>query len=219
MDELDDESDEQPEVLISAIEHFSYCPRQCALIYVEQVWDENVFTIRGRHVHERVEAGETTEAHGVRTLRSIPLWSERHGIRGKADAVEFHGETAYPVEYKSGSRQGAHAALQLCAQALCLEEMLGCEVPRGALYFYATRRRQEVVLDAELRRRTLTIVAAIRAQLLAQRLPDAPNDARCRECSLLTSCMPAVVAETARLRGLQGALFVPLSSGDNEIAY
>jgi CRISPR-associated exonuclease Cas4 len=122
------------EVPISAIEHYSYCPRQCALIHVEQVFEENVFTIRGRLAHERVEQGEETSASGVRVFRDVPLWSERLGLRGKADVVEMRPEGPYPVEYKVGKRHGAHADLQLCAQALCLEEMLASTVERGAIF-------------------------------------------------------------------------------------
>jgi CRISPR-associated exonuclease Cas4 len=199
--------DDQLEVPISAIEHYSYCPRQCALIHVEQTYDENVYTIRGQLAHERVDAGAASSGRGVRTVRSIPLWSERLGLRGKADLVEFRATGPYPVEYKVGPRRGRHANLQLCAQALCLEEMLGVAVPRGALFSHAARRRFEVEFDAALRSKTEQAVAEVRTMLLEQRLPAAPNDARCKHCSLLNSCLPSVVAEAARLRGLQGTLF------------
>lgn len=195
------------EVLISAIEHYSYCPRQCALIHVEQTYDENIFTMRGKLQHERVDSGDDAANRGVETLRAIPLWSERYGLRGKADAVEMRPDGPYPIEYKSGKRHGGHADLQLCAQALCLEEMLGVHVQRGAIYYAAARRRHEVVFSDDLRQRTLQIVAAIRTMLIEQRLPDAPNDERCPNCSLINACLPYVVAEGARMRGLQGALF------------
>jgi CRISPR-associated exonuclease Cas4 len=208
MPELEDElGDFDLEVPISALEHYSYCPRQCALIHVEQTFDENVFTIRGLLAHERVEGGEDTVSRSVRTVRGIPLWSERYGLRGKADLVEFRGEGPYPVEYKVGRRRGDHADLQLCAQALCLEEMLGVAVPRGAVFYHAVRRRQEVAFGEALRGRTLVAIDAIRTILAAQRLPPAPNDARCKNCSLINSCLPSVVGESARLRGLQGSLF------------
>lgn len=211
IDELDDSLLEVP---ISALEHYSYCPRQCALIHVEQTFDENVYTIRGRLVHDRVDSGEETSADGVRTLRSIPVWSQRHGLRGLADAVEFRATGPYPVEYKSGRRHSRHAAIQLCAQALCLEEMLETTVERGAVFYHAARRREEVLFDDALRQATLRTAEQVRAMLLAQAVPSAPNDARCPDCSLIDSCMPAVVAERNRLRGLQGALFVPAVVGD-----
>lgn len=210
---LDDEwLDAEIEVPISAIEHYSYCPRQCALIHVEQTFDENQFTIPGKQAHERVDAGEDTVRAGVRVARSIPVWSERHGLRGKSDIVEFRTAGPYPVEYKVGRRRAAHAELQLCAQAICLEEMLGVEVPRGAVYHHAERRRYEVEFTEDLRIRTLAIAASIRRVLREQSLPPAPNDARCPNCSLLNACLPSVVGETARLRGLQGALFRPITS-------
>jgi CRISPR-associated exonuclease Cas4 len=201
--------DDDWEIPVSAIEHYSYCPRQCALIHVEQTFDENLFTIRGHLAHERVDAGDDTVRSDVRVMRSVPIWSERLGLRGKADLVEFRPEGPYPVEYKVGRRKGIHADLQLCAQALCLEEMLDVSIPRGAVFYHAERRRYEVRLDEALRRRTLQAIEAIRSILRDQRLPPAVNDARCPNCSLLHACLPSVVGEPARLRGLQGALFHP----------
>lgn len=197
------------DVSISAIEHYSYCPRQCALIHVEQTFEENVFTVRGRLAHERTDAAEPSVERGVRTLRGIPLWSERYGLRGKADLVELRADGPYPVEYKVGRRRGVHADLQLCAQALCLEEMLERPVTVGAIYYHAERRRHEVSLDSSLRSQTVAAIEAVRTMLQQQQLPTAPNDARCRECSLLDACLPSVVADTPHLRGLQGSLFVP----------
>lgn len=202
--------DEPIEVPISAIEHYSYCPRQCALIHVEQTFDDNEFTIRGRLVHSRVDSGDEGVMRGVRVVRGIPIWSERLGIRGKADLVEMRPDAPYPVEYKVGPHRGIHAVLQLCAQALCLEEMLGVPVPCGALYSYAERHRREFDFTQELRQRTEAVIAAIRELLTAQRLPPAPNDARCRNCSLIHSCLPGVVGEPARVRGWQSILFTPL---------
>jgi CRISPR-associated exonuclease Cas4 len=205
------------EVPISALEHWSYCPRQCGLIHVEQTFDENLYTIRGRLAHERVDAGvPTSEGVGIRVLRAVTLWSERLGLRGKADVIELRPDGPYPVEYKVGRRAGIHADLQICAQALCLEEMLGRPVTRGALFYGATRRRHEVVFDQQLRNRTEAAIEEIRTMLTTQSLPPAPNDRRCPKCSLLDSCLPAVVAGRDRLRGLQGSLFQPLELGDSD---
>jgi len=209
--DLFDEGGEATEVLISALEHYSYCPRQCALIHVEQTYDENMYTMRGKLMHERVDSGDAEANRGIATQRAIPLWSERYGLRGKADAVEWHAGVPYPVEYKVGRRKGEHTDIQLCAQALCLEEMLGVAVPRGAVYYGATRRRHEVVFDAALRQRTLELTTAIRAMLVAQQLPDAPNDARCTHCSLIHACLPDVVGRRERFRPLQRTLFEPLA--------
>jgi CRISPR-associated exonuclease Cas4 len=201
--------DEVIDVPISALEHYSYCPRQCALIHVEQTFEENLFTVRGQIAHEHVDAGGDTIERGVKVTRSIPLWSERLGLQGKADLVEFRPAGPYPVEYKLGRRAGIHPDLQLCAQALCLEEMLAQAVPRGAIFYHGTHRRYEVEFDAALRSVTERAIEAVRALLAAQRLPPAANDARCPRCSLLNACLPHVVGEPARLRGLQGALFRP----------
>jgi CRISPR-associated exonuclease Cas4 len=214
MDEEEWIPDDESDIPISAIEHYSYCPRQCALIHIEQVWEENQYTVRGVLAHERADSGDTSIRRDVRVLRGIPLWSDRLGLRGKADLVEFRPEGPYPVEYKVGRRQGVHPDLQLCAQALCLEEMLGQPVQRGAVFYHATRRRHEVVFDALLRERTLEAISGIRRMLRAQVLPPAPNDARCPKCSLLTACLPSAVGERPRLRGLQGSLFRPLAAPD-----
>lgn len=202
------------EVPISALEHYSYCPRQCALIHVEQTFEENIFTVKGRLAHERVDAADKEVARGVRVLRGVPLWSERHRLRGKSDVVEMRPDGPYPVEYKVGRRRGRHADLQLCAQALCLEEMLGATVSKGAVFYHAARRRYDVRIDEELREATITAIRGIRRMLKSQRLPPAPNDARCPNCSLINACLPYVVAERARLRGLQGSLFVPYDAAD-----
>ncbi|GIW07173.1 MAG: CRISPR-associated protein Cas4 [Dehalococcoidia bacterium] len=201
------------EVLISAIEHWSYCERQCALIHVEGTFEENVFTIRGAIAHERVHSGEITVEHGVRVARALPIWSDRLGIHGVADLVELRPAGPYPVEHKVGPT-GRHAALQLCAQALCLEEMFGQPVPRGALYSHASRRRVEVVFDADLRAATEAAIAAIRAMIEEARLPPAPNDRRCRHCSQRDVCLPSATGEPARLRWLQRELFTIGSDED-----
>lgn len=210
------QDDGWPDVPISAIEHYSYCPRQCALIHVEQTFDENLYTIRGAIAHERVESGETSEVGDVRVVRDIPLWSETLGLRGRADVVEFRSDGPYPVEYKVGRPHGLHADLQVCAQALCLEEMLGGAVHRGAIYHHAIRRRREVEFTAELRTRTIEVVEAIRGVLMRQHVPPAANDNRCPKCSLLNACLPSVVGEVHRMRGLQGALFRPLEVGADD---
>ena len=144
----------------------------------------------------------------MRTLRAVPLWSNQHGLRGKADVVEFPtGCPPYPVEHKVGRHRPPHADLQLCAQALCLEEMLDTEITTGAIYSHAERRRHEIAFTDKLRTHTIEIANKIRQQLIAQQLPAAVNDARCPPCSLVHTCLPAVSTQPARLRGLHGALF------------
>lgn len=179
-------------VLISALEHYSYCPRQCGLIHVEQIFDENVFTLRGRAAHDRAHEAISRTENGVRVERGLPLWSERYGLTGVADVVEFHPDgRVYPVEYKHGARQRhVHDELQLCAQALCLEEMLGLAVPEGAIYSHQSRRRREVALDEALRQLTLEVVAQVRAMHQSGNLPPPVNDRRCPRCSLIDACVP-----------------------------
>ncbi len=178
--------------MISALQHYSYCPRQCALIHVEKVFDENLYTLRGRRVHDRAHEPERVVEDGVRVERGLSLFSERLGLIGKADVIEFRpGEAPYPVEYKSGPRRGStHDDIQLCAQAMCLEEMLGCDVPRGAVYHYASRRRRKVVFDGALRSLTEETVHAVRRLLVTSNVPPPVADARCPKCSLFDACMP-----------------------------
>lgn len=200
--------DDSQIVTISALQHWSYCPRQCGLIHLEQTFDENLYTLRGRFVHERVDVPRGEERKGVRVERGLPLFCDRLGLVGKADLVEIHDGTPYPVEYKHGARTDwRHDDLQLCAQALCLEEMTGRNVRMGAIYHHRSRRRREVELDETLRLRVEEAVAAVREMLVRQRLPEAPNDERCPNCSLINSCLPSVVAESRRVRAALASLF------------
>lgn len=207
--------DEDDVVLISALEHWSYCPRQCALIHIEQTFDENLFTLRGRRGHERVhgEAGRRTDSrNGVRLAFGLDVWSDRLGLRGKADVVEFHADGAViPVEHKSGAfvrgRTWEHEERQLCAQAICLEEMLGVAIPTGALYAAGSRARRSVAFAPALRAEVERGAAAVREMLAGTRLPAAVNDARCPACSLYDACLPDLTASPERIGGLQGALF------------
>jgi len=184
---------------VSALQHYAYCPRQCALIHLDRQWEENLFTLRGRQAHRRVDE-ETGEWDGeVRIERSVPIWSSRLGLTGKTDVVEFRPDgTPYPVEYKRGPRKkGPHDDIQLCAQAICLEEMLGVVIPLGAIYHVKSRRRREVVLDEVLRERTEEAVSAVRDLLSQPSLPPPVVDRRlCRGCSLVEICMPDVSSVT-----------------------
>lgn len=195
-------------VQISALEHFSYCKRQYALIYVEQVFEQNIFTVRGNFAHERTDESIERQEGGMRVERALPLWSQRFGLVGRADTVEFHGDVPYPIEYKVGQKRlWHHEAIQVCAQALCLEEMFGVEVPLGAIYYCASRTRREVIFDQSLRTTTIEMIDAVRALQHSSRLPAAVQDERCEECSLKEACMPGVVKLPTRLRSYRSALF------------
>lgn len=196
-------------ISLSALQHYSYCPRQCGLIHLEQAFEENVHTLRGRAVHARVDEPAVEEMAGVRIERSLGLRCERLGLVGKADVVEFLADgTPYPVEYKHGPRRvRAHDDIQLAAQALCLEEMTGREVRRGAIYHATSRRRREVEITPALRHAVEEAVVAVRTMLTSGVLPPPVNDDRCRECSLKDICQPAALAAKSKLRALRRSLF------------
>lgn len=201
--------DNDDPIMLSALQHYSYCPRQCALIHVEQAFDENVHTMRGNAVHQRVDEPGFESFEGVRSEHALPVWSERLGLIGKCDIVEFYPDgRIYPVEYKHGrKRVKLHDDLQLAAQAICLEEMTGRPVTHGAIYHHTSRRRREVVITDSLRQQVEETVAAIRALLASGRLPPPVNDARCQECSLKTICQPEVLADKTHQREILTELF------------
>lgn len=183
-------------IMLSALEHYIYCPRQCALIHLEQVWEENIYTMRGRDTHENVDEESSTRLHEVRYERALPIWSKRLNIVGKADMVEFQDQVPYPVEYKSGRRKRGHPeTIQLCAQALCLEEMFGVPVPKGALYWHGSRERREVVFTEGMREQVAEVAAAVHEMVARRITPPPVNDKRCKDCSLRESCLPHVIAD------------------------
>ena len=187
---------------ISALQHYLYCPRQCALIHIERLWAESRHTAEGRLLHERADRPHSEKRKGVRTVTAMPLLHPDLRITGIADVVEFHrnasGERALPVEYKRG-RPKAHRAdeVQLCAQALCLEAMLGTPVTEGALFYGQTRRRKDVPIDDTLRALTRTVIDETRAMIDSGRTPSAVYDAkRCDACSLIDLCQPRWLAHS-----------------------
>jgi len=184
-------------VLISALQHYAYCPRQCALIHIEQTFEENLYTLRGQRVHEKVNTPEYELIEGIRVDRALPLWSHQLGLTGIADVVEFLVDgTPYPVEYKSGSRKLRDAdEIQLCAQAMCLEEMFQRSVPTGAIFHHASKRRREVPFEQELRSLVVETTQAVRQLLANASVPAPVADQRCRDCSLLETCMPYAIKD------------------------
>lgn len=189
---------------VSALNQYSYCPRRCALIYLESEFADNRHTASGNAEHARVDRiAHATSRDGARIEYALPIWSERLGLIGKGDVVEFWPDgTIYPVEYKHGARrQRDNDDLQLTAQALCLEEMFGQRVGRGAIFHAKSKRRREVVFTAELHTAVEHTVTEIRKMLADGRMPHPlVADARCRECSLKDICQPeALVAHDAQL--------------------
>lgn len=178
---------------ISALQHLLYCERQCALIHLEQVWAENRFTVEGNVMHEKAHAGRDETLAGVRVVRGLPVISEALGLSGQCDVVEFHPDgTVLPIEYKRGKPK-AHRAdeVQLCAQAMCLEATLGNVIPEGRLFYGQTRRRMDVVFDAELRALTTDTVRRLHGMIESRHTPPAVYEERkCEACSLNELCIP-----------------------------
>lgn len=191
-------------IAISALQHWSYCPRQCALIHVEQAFADNVYTARGQAAHSMVDQPGAENKATVRIERGMPLWSERLGLIGKADLVEFDAAGApYPIEYKHGPRrQHIHDDIQLAAQAMCLEEMTGKPVVVGAIYHFSSRRRREVKIVSGLRAAVERAIGKVRVLLATGVLPPPVNDARCRHCSLIDLCQPRALAARERYHAL-----------------
>ncbi len=185
-------------VAISALQHFVYCPRQCGLIHVTQVWRENLHTQKGRREHDRVDVPRTELQAGARIERALPVWSDALGLLGKCDVVEFHRNGAvYPVEYKHGPRKkGLHDDVQLCAQALCLEEMLKVNIAEGAIYHVKSRHRRKVALDKALRETVRKTVLSVRNMIRAAILPSPISGRRCEQCSLQDICLPDATARS-----------------------
>ncbi len=202
---------------LSALQHWHYCPRQCGLIHLEQVFDENVHTLRGQAVHARADKPGVETAKGVRVERALPLWHDALGLIGKADVVEFLPDGApYPVEYKHGSRHKAAdiAAcddIQIAAQAICLEAMTDHTVAEGAIFYATSKRRRVVPVTPELRAQVEQTAQAIRQMFTTALLPPplGPDQAarRCKACSLLERCQPEV--GRANLAAARAALFDP----------
>jgi len=187
---------EQDLLPISALQHMVFCERQCALIHVERVWDENLFTAEGRIMHERVHERDRESRGDVRIERGLALRSLKLGVIGTADVVEFHrtGEgnwRPFPVEYKRGKPKADNCdKVQLCAQALCLEEMLDSEVSSGALFYGKTRHRLDVAFDHALRQETEKAAGKVREMIRKGVTPKANYTKKCKSCSLQGHCMP-----------------------------
>ena len=178
-------------VMISALNQYVFCPRRCALMHIEGIWSDNEHTRVGSLLHDRSDTPGYETAGGAVVLRALPLYSDRHGLVGKADIVELHDGEPVPVEYKKGRRRRFdNDEIQLCAQAFCLEEMFACEVPAGYIYHAASKRRREVLFDWRLREETKRTIAAVREMMAGGVTPAAELKPRCDGCSLRRVCMP-----------------------------
>ena len=206
---------------LSGLQHFAFCRRQWALIHIEQQWQENLRTVEGALLHRRAHDEQLRERRGdVLILRGLPVVSRTLGLSGKCDVVEFHADPAgvplqgeeglwrpYPVEYKRGSPK-AHDAdlLQLCAQAMCMEEMLCCTVPEGSLFYGETRRRTDVFFSDELRNQVTTLLAEMQQLFRRGHTPKVRPSKSCNACSLKELCLPALLGRRSALTYLRSAM-------------
>lgn len=181
---------------LSALQHYAFCPRQCALIHNEQAWAENYLTAQGQALHERVDSGEPETRKSTRFERTVHVSAEKLGISGVLDMVEHdltNGQLK-PVEYKRGKPKPEPIdEIQLCAQALCLEAMTGKTVTEGALWYNQTHHRVPIVFTDELRQKTLDTIIAVRNLLDSGITPPPKYSKRCKACSLIEACQPKLL--------------------------
>ncbi|HVT58027.1 MAG TPA: CRISPR-associated protein Cas4 [Thermoanaerobaculia bacterium] len=201
---------------LSALQHLLFCERQCALIHIERAWADNRLTVEGSYLHERADSGARETRGNLHVARGLPLRSLGLGLSGKADVVEFHlvadqeGKgihlpglsgrwLPFPVDFKRGRpKRNDCDRVQLCAQALCLEEMLAVCIPRGALYYGKTRRRLDVVFDDRLRGTTVEAAARLHQLIRTGVTPWAVREPKCEQCSLIEICKPDALAHSAK---------------------
>lgn len=199
------ESNRDNYLLISGIQHFIFCRRQWALIHIEQMWEENYFTIDGQIKHNKVDnSGISDLKNGIKTIRSMPIASHKLKIQGKCDVVELKPDEngfyfskydkkykVYPVEYKRGKAKVDDSdIMQLLAQAMCLEEMLGLKIEKGACFYFETRRRQEVIFTDELRGKLISIIEEMNNYYNRKYTPRVRKSKKCKSCSLRNLCLP-----------------------------
>jgi CRISPR-associated exonuclease Cas4 len=184
-----------PTINISALQHVAYCPRQFALIHVEQAWEENYWTAHGRLLHERVDSGAAEQRKGTRYERGVAVVSSKFNLTGKLDLLEIEQGSPpryFPVEYKRGKPKLADwDRIQLCAQALCIEEMRDTQVNEGAIWYWEVRKRETVAINGALRETTLAAIDTAKALLISGTTPPPTEDTkRCKACSLVDLCEP-----------------------------
>lgn len=199
---------------ISALQHLVFCERQCALIHLEHMWSENLLTAKGRTLHERVDRGGDQARDEMQIRYGLQLRSLEMGLSGKADAVEFHPLTTdqknsgiykwqpYPIEYKRGKPKFDDCdKVQLCAQAMCLEEMLKVQIPEGALFYGTIRRRQTVSFNTDLRSKTKSAAIRLHELIKTGRTPSPVYTSKCDSCSLIEQCMPQICMGNRSAKG------------------
>ena len=181
---------------LSAINQYLYCDRRAALIHVEGTFSDNEHTLVGKQFHEQADVSGYETVKGVTLLRALPVWSERLRLNGRCDIVERHPDgSLVPVEFKKGKRRKFdNDDAQLCAQALCLEEMFGLDIPRGAIFHAKSKRRREVAFTGDLRRLTEQAIDAVHRLIEEEDVPQAVHKPQCSECSLFNHCLPEITS-------------------------
>ena len=196
---------------ISAINQYLYCSRRAALIHVEGTFSHNEHTLIGSQLHEQADVPGYEKAAGIEVFRALPIWSQRLGLSGRCDIVEAKLKSSskrrnsrflteninylYPVEYKKGRRRKFdNDDAQLCAQALCLEEMFGLDIPRGAIFHASSKRRREVEFNEDLRHLTEEAIQAVHRLIEEEKVPQAVHKPQCSECSLFDHCLPEITS-------------------------
>lgn len=204
------------QVPLSALEHYAYCSRQAALILLEDAFADDASTVRGTLMHQRVHEPDEETRPGVKALRALPVWHDGLGLTGVCDVVEIlDGGAVIPIEHKSGPyKADGPADVQVAAQAICLEERFQTEISTAFIYSGADRRRHQVTITTELRRRVVDITEAVRLVMHQTRLPAPPADQRCRGCSMHVSCMPKLLAGRRRYDIAIAGLFYPTDESD-----
>lgn len=189
-------------LLLSGLQHFRFCPRQCALIHIEQQWSENFFTAAGRIQHEKVHGNTAESRKTIKTERNLKIASALLGITGCTDAVEFYSDgKIIPIEYKHGKpKENTCDEVQLCAQVICLEEMLGCTITEGALFYFKIRRRIPVPITDELRRETIELAERFHRFIADGKTPAALYSRQCESCSFIDECFPESAGKRKSVR-------------------
>lgn len=182
-------------IMISALQHYIFCPRQCGLIHIDDVWQDNLFTLRGEILHEKVDTDSFETRGDIKTVRGLRIHSYKYGLVGRCDVVEFkdtsNGKEILPVEFKAGEpKEDISDKVQLCAQVLCLEEMLNVEISKAAFFYGKIRRRNIIAITEELRKQTEEVISKVRELVDSKTVPKIEYSSKCRNCSLISICQP-----------------------------
>uniref|UniRef100_A0A7V3E5M7 CRISPR-associated exonuclease Cas4 n=1 Tax=Ignavibacterium album TaxID=591197 RepID=A0A7V3E5M7_9BACT len=195
-------------IMISALQHYIFCPRQCGLIHIDDVWQDNLFTVRGEILHEKVDTDSYETRGDVKTVRGLRIHSYKYGIVGRCDVVEFKdtskGKEILPVEFKAGEpKEDISDKVQLCAQVLCLEEMLNVEISKAAFFYGKIRRRNIIEITTELREQTQDVISKVRELVDNKKVPIIEYSSKCRNCSLISICQPKAMNKKKLNRYIQ----------------